>query len=331
MRFCVFAGFIHAAYWSACLCEVRVTPVVRPLMHSEGPHWDEEKGVLFYVDIHQQLVNRYDPATGEYTCIKLEGGPVSLVIPVKNSSDQFVATRGLDLVVFSWDGRNGTGPVSLRVLASVDADKPGNRFNDGKADTSGRIWAGTMGPEPTVGHVVMFQGSLYSLDPGQTTPVTHVRNASVSNGLAWNARNNVEYWIDSPTYQVAAFNFSVRTAKLDFQHTVFDVQKNGFVGFPDGMTIDSNGNLWVACFNCWKVLHLDPRTQRLLGAVDLPAARVTSVMFGGPKLDTLYVTTSSFGLTPEEAQQQPLAGSVFAVTGLGARALAPANKAVVTA
>ncbi|KAJ8888250.1 hypothetical protein PR048_007737 [Dryococelus australis] len=318
-------------YWNGCLSQVNISQVVAPLQHSEGPHWDEEKGILFYVDIAQHLVNRYDPASGEYTRIQFvaEGGPVTLIIPVKNSTDQFVATRGLDLVLFEWDGRNSTEPIKPLVMASVEADKPGNRFNDGKADTTGRIWAGTMGPEPTVGDVVMYQGDLYSLNPNSSACVPHVPNASVSNGLAWNADNKVFYWVDSPTQKVAAFDFDVSTAQIDNRRTVFDFTKHGLKGVPDGMTIDNDGNLWVACFSCGKVVHVDPRTQNLLSTIAMPASQVTSVMFGGPELDTLYVTTSSFGLSEEELKQQPMAGSVFSITGLGVKALAPANKAVV--
>nr|CAD7451411.1 unnamed protein product [Timema bartmani]CAD7464760.1 unnamed protein product [Timema tahoe] len=190
------------------------------------------------------------------------------------------------------------------------------------------MWAGTMGPEPTVGNTVPYQGAFYSLDTYSHDAEPHILNVSISNGLAWNAAGDVLYWIDTPTLNVYAFDFDVDSAEISNQRSVFNFTANNVTGFPDGMTIDSDGNLWVACFSGGQVINVDPRTSRLLQTVKIPAERVTSAMFGGPQLDTLFVTTSRFGLTDDQLLQQPLAGSVFAVTGLGVGALAPANKAV---
>nr|CAD7580373.1 unnamed protein product [Timema californicum] len=190
------------------------------------------------------------------------------------------------------------------------------------------MWAGTMGPEPTVGNTVPYQGAFYSLDTNSHDAEPHVLNVSISNGLAWNAAGDVLYWIDTPTLNVWAFDFDVDRAQISNQRSVFNFTANNVTGFPDGMTIDSDGNLWVACFSGGQVINVDPRTGRLLQTVAIPAERVTSAMFGGPLLDTLFVTTSRFGLTDDQLLRQPLAGSVFAVTGLGVQALAPANKAV---
>lgn len=312
-----------------------VTPVTGPVEHGEGPHWDAETGVLYFVDISQETVNRYDPATRLVTHAQFAGGGVSLVIPIKGAeTQQLLTTRGHDVILFNWNHENVTFDSSqnsenFTVIATVESnqDKAGNRWNDGKADAKGRLWAGTMGPEPIVGSVTPNQGSLYLLQAGNN-PVVEVSPVSISNGLAWNKNNTLMYYIDTATDQVDVFDFDLQKATIANRRKVFNFMENGVKGHPDGMTIDSNGDLWVACFDGSQVINVDPDSGNLIGTVPIPASRVTSVMFGGPNLDILYVTTSRLGLSDEEKKQQPLAGSVFAVTGLGVSALAPANNVI---
>ncbi|XP_063230544.1 regucalcin-like [Bacillus rossius redtenbacheri] len=315
------------SWWSPLDDVVAVRQLTRPLQHLEGPHWDPDKAALFFVDIQQQLVCRYEPAAAELTSVKLDGGPVSLVVPVKNSADRFVASVGRDLVLLTWNGLNSSTAASTRVLASVDEDKPANRFNDGKADSIGRIWAGTMGAEPTVGKVDPNQGSLYSLNTTSTQAVRHVSNVTVSNGLVWDSTNTILYWTDTATRRVDAFDFDVDAGTIANRRPVFDFAAHGITGYPDGMTIDFTGCLWIACFDGGKVIQVSPWDGRLLRAVELPATRVTSMAWGGPLLDLLYVTTSRAGLSEQQLRQEPDAGSLFVVSGLGAGAR-PAHPAV---
>jgi len=326
--FLVCGGF----YASASLT---VTPVTGPVEHGEGPHWDAETGVLFFVDISRELVNKYDPATEQVTHAQFVGGGVSLVIPVKGTkTQQLLATRGHDVILFNWNQENATFDCSrnsenVTVIATVESnpDKAGNRWNDGKADAKGRLWAGTMGPEPNVGSVTPNQGSFYLLQAGHN-PVVEVSPVSISNGLAWNQNNTLMYYIDTATSQVDVFDYNLENATIANRRKVFNFTEKGVAGHPDGMTIDSNGTLWIACFDGSQVINVDPTSGEQIGAVPIPASRVTSVMFGGRNLDILYVTTSQLGLSDEQKTQQPLAGSVFAVTGLGVSALAPANNVI---
>ncbi|XP_069674601.1 regucalcin-like [Periplaneta americana] len=312
-----------------------VTQVTAPVNHGEGPHWDAETGVLFFVDIASELVNKYDPATNEVTHAQFVGGGVTLVIPVKGTkTQQLLTTRGHDVILVNWNQQNATfdsttNVNNVTVIATVEteANKSGNRWNDGKADVNGRLWAGTMGPEPIVGQVTPDQGAFYLLKP-DTKPITEVTPVSISNGLAWNRDNTLLYYIDTATDQVDVFDFNLEQATISNRRKVFNLQENGVAGHPDGMTIDSNENLWIACFDGGQVINVNPYSGELIQSVPIPASRVTSAMFGGPHLDTLYVTTSRLGLSDEEQQQQPLAGSVFAITGLGVSALAPANNAL---
>ncbi|XP_066996894.2 regucalcin [Anabrus simplex] len=314
--------------WTGAELQPVLKQVTEPVEHGEGPHWDGHQKVLYFVDIHQQLVNRYDPATNNVSHVKLEGGEVSLVIPVADTEDKFVVSVGLHLVLLTWNGVD-EDPDNVEYITSVEADKDGNRFNDGKADRCGRIWAGTMGPEKIVGEVTPDQGSLYSLNPNSFMPETEISPVSVSNGLAWTSDNKIFYYIDTPTLQIAAYDFDIQSGSISNRRVAFDLKAHNISGFPDGMTIDSNNNLWVAVFDGAKVLYVDPRTGSLLGSVEMPVTRVTSLAFGGDNLETLYATTSRFGLTEEQLAQQPLAGSVFAITGLGVRGTHP-NTAIRT-
>lgn len=297
-------------------------------MLSEGPHWDYDENVLYYVDIQSQTMNRYDPDSGEVTLIKLDGGKVTLVVPVYDAPGKFIVSRGRDLLLLNWDGTNKTATMDdFSIIGSVEADKDGNRFNDGKADLSGRMWAGTMGPEPVVGMVIPFQGGFYSFDVGSNEAVQQLTKVSISNGLAWNADHSILYYIDTPTRRVDKFDYDIKSGKISYRRSAFVFDNYNVTGNPDGMTIDADGNLWVACFGGSQVIHVDPRSGELLHQIPLPAERVTSTTFGGKNMDILYVTTSRFGLTDDQLAKQPDAGSVFKIEGLGIRGTVN-NKAV---
>ncbi|XP_046408358.1 regucalcin-like [Ischnura elegans] len=300
-----------------------VTPVTRAVELGEGPHWSHEEQALYFVDIKSSSINRLHVATGKQTSAPIGGASsVDFIVPVVGRPGAFLVAVDLSISEVQWDGED-VSSLTGRALVSVDADKPDNRFNDGKADPAGRLWGGTMGPEPEVGHVVPKQGSLYLFE-GQGAALSSqawLTGVDISNGLAWSADNDTMFYIDTGSNRVDALDYDAATGQIGARRPVFDLIQNNVTGHPDGMTIDRNGNLWVACFDGSQVIHVDPRTRQLLGRVSIPAERVTSVAFGGPQLDVLYVTTSRFGLTPEQLAKQPHAGSVFAVTGLGVSGL----------
>ena len=167
------------------------------------------------------------------------------------------------------------------LLTPAPDPRPTLRFNDGKCDPVGRLWVGTM----TTDNGQTGTGNLYRVDGDQFTPM--VRGTRISNGIVW-----------SPD-----------------RRTIVTIDRGG----PDGMTIDSEGMLWVAQWGGSQVGRWNPATGQKLAQVDLPAVQVSSCAFGGPGLAALYITTAAIG-TDERAQ--PLAGSLFAVetgtTGLPA-------------
>lgn len=116
--------------------------------------------------------------------------------------------RGRDLVTFRWDG-NSPNPTDVKVLASVDQDRPQNKFNDGKADSRGRIWAGTIEEDGDSGHA-----ALYLFQSEQNYAPLKKTSASTSNGLAWTDDDKLMYYIDSPTTNVDVFDFNPNTTEL---------------------------------------------------------------------------------------------------------------------
>ena len=292
-----------------------IEPVVGKFDHGEGPNWDHRSQKLYFVDIHAQKICRFDPVTKHLTCTYIENGPVGVAVLVEGEPNKLVAGSATDFVLVTWNAKRNVTRSVTETLAVVDKDRNGTRWNDGKADSSGRFWGGTIGPEVKF-VVTPDQASFYRIDC-DLIPKKELSPVSNSNGLAWNLEDDTLYYIDSPTHKIAAFDFDSVKGVISNKRIVFDLEKNNITGLPDGMTIDTDGNLWIALYNGNGVLNIDPRTGLVIRFVELPVKGVTSVAFGGPLLDTLYVTTSSRDLTPQEEAEQPYAGYVFAVHGLG--------------
>ncbi|XP_066157883.1 regucalcin-like [Euwallacea fornicatus] len=285
----------------------------------EGPHWDVRSQCLYFVDIFGKSIHKYVPLTRQHTKAVFDK-PVSIIIPLKEQTDQFVVTLEREISIVTWDGVS-VKTATVQKIAEVD---PGtkNRINDGKCDPRGRLFAGTMGPEHEIGHYSPQAGTLYSLSNGVMK--SHASKIGISNGLAWNLLLGKFYYIDSLAYSVDEFNYDVITGNVSNRRSIFSFKRLGMDGFPDGMTIDEDGNLWLAVFNGYKVIQIDPRkTDTLLQSVEIPAKQVTSVAWGGPNLDILYVTSASFTVDGE-ALLPPNHGAIFEVIGLGTKGL-PAN------
>ncbi|CAK1541935.1 unnamed protein product [Leptosia nina] len=306
--------------YSQCM-SIKVEIVHEPVLLGEGPHWDEKRQSLFFVDINSGCVHKYVPATGERTKAKVGGGKVGFIVPVEGSEHQFVVGVEQVFKIIEWDGLSSEAK-DIRILGTVDQDnKAQTRINDGKADPKGRIYAGSMCKENSSGAIEENKGSLFNLD--NTGKIKKLFGGIfVSNGLAWDVKEKAMYYTDSLEYNIRRYDYDVDTGAISNLRYVFDFKKNGLQGAPDGTTIDDDGNLWIAAFNESCVIKVNPRTGELLQKVPIPVAQVTSVAFGGPDLDVLFVTTANidFGLAPG-----PQAGSTFVVTGLGVKGLPSHN------
>ncbi|KAF5269326.1 hypothetical protein FQR65_LT02628 [Abscondita terminalis] len=287
----------------------------------EGPHWDVKSQCLYYVDIFGQTINKFVPSTKTHTKAKI-GGPVTFVVPVEGKENYFLIGLGRKIVEVVWDGVSQS--IYSKVLVEVENEigLRENRFNDGKADPSGRLWAGTMGPEPEIGKLVPEKGTLYTLINGKCVK-EHIKKVSTSNGLAWNTKLKKMYYIDSPLRTVDQYDYDMDKGEMSNKKVIFDFDKHNIPGVPDGMTIDVDGNLWVAVFNGARILKINPNTSELLSTIKFPAKQITSAAFGGPNLEDLYVTSAQLVIDGEK-QPEP-AGAVFKVTGTGTKGLPGVN------
>lgn len=282
----------------------------------EGPHWVPGARVLWHVDITANDVHRYDVTTGQDSKVHLDD-TVSFVTPTKSNPESLVIGLGRRISLLDWK----TGSVS-HLTDELDVGTK-NRFNDGKCDPSGRLWAGTMGHEPrpggSAGGLERHMGSLYSLTKGQLKH--HLGKIDISNGLDWTSDHRTMFYIDSVPRKVYAFDFDITKGEISNQRVAVDFDDGPQDrGVPDGCCLDAEDKLWVACYGGGCVIRFDPETGKELQQVKIPAKRTTSCCFGGDNLDELYVTCGKFGMTEEEFKnEQPLAGSVFKVTGLGVK------------
>ncbi|XP_074109355.1 regucalcin-like [Cotesia typhae] len=170
------------------------------------------------------------------------------------------------------------------------------------------------------------KGSMYRVNHDGTVAKI-IDRVDISNDLVWNHFNDSFYFIDSFAYKIDEYSYNVNFGEIGVvrlinnnnysnKHTMFDLKKNNLTGIPDGMTIDKAGNLWVANHGGGLVLKIDPKTGRLLQSIKMPVTLVTSVAFGGPNKDILYVTTAKDKLNATQLAKEPLAGSVFTLHNL---------------
>ncbi|XP_055599102.1 regucalcin-like [Uranotaenia lowii] len=296
----------------------QVQPIPGPILDlGEGPHWDAERQSLYYVNLFQAEVLRLDYPTNQVFRARVDGSThATFIIPVKNKHDQFIIGDGNRIVLIQWDGVSEVAR-SIEVIATFGELEQTNRWNDGKADCHGRLFGGTMISEMQGNPFESNTGNFYRFEANQLKFTRLISNVFISNGLAWNYNTKKFYYADSGAFEIKEFDFDAE-GNLSNGKVWFDFKQNGQrpVEFPDGMTIDDQGNLYVAVFHAAKVLKINPSGQVEM-EIQTPASQVTSVAFGGPQLDELYVTTAS-----RQDSGIPLpepAGATFRVTGLGVR------------
>lgn len=291
----------------------------------EGPHWDDKTQSLYFVDIVNKTIHKYVPSLNKHTYIKLDKS-VSSIIPISGVSDRFVITLERHISVLTWDGISST-PADIAMITEVDTEPSleTNRINDAKADPLGNLWAGSMVSESGFAEG-QTTGSLYSLDINKRLKRQET-NIGVSNGIAWSKNLKYMYYIDSYKGTVDQYNFDASNLSISNRQTLFTFAKNNIPGIPDGQTIDSEGNLWVAAFQGARVIKISTKQpETLLDTVTIPDWQITSVAFGGPNFDELYVTSAA-GEWGKPNQEIPRNGHIYKVTGLGVTGL-PANRVI---
>src|SRR5215218_2328828 len=269
----------------------------------EGPVWVARETALYWLDIKGLKIFRLDDSghVDEWTT------PLRVGSLAPRKSGGFIG--GTE------DGIAIIDPAANRfeLVAKPEEHLPDNRFNDGKVDRRGRFWAGSMDDTEK-----QSTGTLYCVD--QDLGVVAVdQEYKVTNGPAFSPSGDIMYHNDSARQVTYAFDMD--SSGKAVQRRVF-MQFGPGDGYPDGMTVDAEGSLWIAFWDGWAVRRYSPKGE-WLQTVRIPVSRPTSCAFGGRDLDRLYVTSASIGLDEDALKMQPNAGGLFMMTP-GVRGLADA-------
>ena len=281
----------------------------------EGPAWDEKTQTLYWVDILAKRLHAWKDGRADFLqldefvgCVapRRDGGLVAALHASFWTLGGDVVRNGIPQpqAGFPFDFAQDKHPPPRMFLASV-IEPASNRFNDGKCDPAGRFLAGTMDMDEK-----SASGALYSLTANQP-PRKLLDGVSISNGLAWSPDHKIFYYIDTPTRQVRAFDYDLETGNISNPRVVVEIPSE--MGFPDGMTSDMDGRLWIALWGGSRVSKWDPLTGRKEAEIAIPAPQVTSCVFGGPRRDILYVTSARVGLDESTLEKYPLSGALFQI------------------
>ena len=262
----------------------------------EGLRWDSRRDEILAVDILAGRVYRGQvDEDGGLSLVRAYQvpGTVGAIVPVQDD-EGWILAAGRGFVHLSPDG-------DLRPI--VDVAPAGTRMNDGACDPQGRFWAGTLADDFRPGG-----GALYRLDrDGQVEVV--LRDLTISNGLGWSPDGATMYLADSGPRRRSRLRLPRRNRPPSPTVGCWPPSPKT-IGTPDGLTVDADGDIWVAIYDGGRVHRYAP-DGALREALLLPAAQSTSCAFAGPKLNRLYVTTATEGWSDEQRRAQPTAGLVY--------------------
>ena len=274
----------------------------------EGPIWDTAEGRLYWVDIKGPTIWRLDPRK-EQTRTWTLPSDVTAVFLREQGGGVITLTDGFYFFDFA------SGEIEL--IAKVDADEPRTRMNDGKIDRRGRLIAGGE-DEPEEDEL----SGLWRLDPDLSVHELE-RGIICNNGPCWSPDDKTFYHTDTFKQEIYAYDYDIETGSISNKRVFASTEDEP--GLADGSTVDEEGYLWNAQVISGQLVRYAPDGS-IVRRVEMPVHNITSVMFGGDKLDVLYVTSMARidhpggqGHFLEETKSQPQAGGLFAVHGLGVR------------
>lgn len=262
----------------------------------EGPVWDHNAQFLYWVDIESARIHRLNTRNTQHDVWQM---PEKVgAIALSNPGELIAALRsGLARV----DLRTGSSQFIVQPLK----DNLAVRFNDGKCDALGRFWGGFMDVAES-----NPMGGLFRFDQKGSAVTQVLDNITIANGLGWSPDNRYFYHTDSATRTISRYAFDLITGTLSAPHIFVRVPDTD--GYPDGLAVDSEGYIWGAHWDGWRVTRYTPE-GKVDRVIEMPVQRPTACCFGGPDLTTLYVTSARRDLDAAALAKGPLAGAVFAV------------------
>lgn len=275
-------------------------PVPAALL-GESPFWHPDEAALYWCDIPGKAIHRWQPETARHQQWSFDHEPGSLA-PRRDGSLLVAFRDGL----FVFDPASG----QRRLLCPPPYDATSERFNDGKADSAGRFWVGTILDQRQP------QAGLFCWSGGELRQ--HVNGITVSNGLAFSADGQGLWRSDTAAHEITRHTLGADGSLgpgqrfAQFEQRPAGAPLDDYAGRPDGAAMDAEGHYWVAMFEGQRLLRLAP-DGRVVQTLMLPTRCPTMPCFGGPALKTLFVTTAKIGRSAEERAQQPLAGHVLSL------------------
>jgi sugar lactone lactonase YvrE len=255
----------------------------------EGATWDAKTQTIFWVDILEKKIYADTELFIELDEL------IGCVAPCKNG--HLILGKRASFVDLEPATRAQTVLCTLTESAN-------NRMNDGKCDPAGRFLAGTMAMNEQ-----QKAGNLYSLNGKEANVL--IPNVTISNGMAWSPDHKTYYYIDTPTRQVQAFDYDLKTGKIANPRIAITIPES--FGWPDGMTSDTQGNVWVAMWGGAQITKWNPHTGALLEKISVPALHTSCCVFGGKNMNELFITSARHGMNDEEIKKYPLSGGLFKV------------------
>ena len=247
----------------------------------EGPIWDVKTNTFMFLDIRGKCIIKRTSNSNEKIELPAQIGCMALC----ENGDLLVA---LEDAVYRMS--NGT-----LVRAHQDIKIKGRRFNDGKVGPDGSFYVGTTDDNK--------EGAFYRLKDGILTELFD--GCGCSNGLEWTNDKKFMYYIDTPKQMVEIFDFDMESGEITKRRKFMDIPKNW--GAPDGMTLDSNDDLWIALWGGNKVIHINKETKKIVSEIPVPCPKASCCAFGGKDLNELYITTAAM----TDTEEYPKAGNTF--------------------
>jgi sugar lactone lactonase YvrE len=262
----------------------------------ESPVWSAAQGVLYWVDIDGRAVHAFDPETGVDRKWDTDGKPTALA----TTADPGRLLVAVDVGI-AWLNLD-TGDVTPWM--SLEEPQPNVRLNDGRTDPAGRFWVGGI-YDPT--SAMQYVSYLHRVEPDGsfTTVRDHV---GCANGMAFSPDGKTMYWAETLDKTVFAYDYDVDTGERHNERVFAEFGSAGLPGKPDGAAVDETGCYWVACVGGSAVARITPNGH-IDRVVDVPVVRPTMPAFGGPDLDTMYIT--SIGVRDPEKDGPGPHGGIF--------------------
>ncbi|WP_223479366.1 SMP-30/gluconolactonase/LRE family protein [Oricola indica] len=268
---------------------------------AEGPVWDDRLACIYWVDIRRCRIARFETASMSQTglwvtpnrpgCIGLTDDPGVLAV-----------CHGADVSLLNT--RSGT----LSPLARLPIETPRYRANDGRVDCAGRLWVGTMiddihAPDSFSG------GRLFAVGGDGTVTATD-EDFELPNGMSWSPDQTTFYINDTTAAKTYRYDFDAKAGRISNRAVLYD--HSGGEGFPDGLSIDCEGNIWSAQWDGWNVRKISPSGE-LLQEIPMPVRRPSSAAFFGEGMDQIVITSAAVDFTSDDFIKSPDAGSLFAM------------------